>query len=628
MVTNLDDIFRQSILYTKLIKNNINNLKELVLKKPKTYENFVLSKLDRIPDKTEIKLYGLIITKPVISRFSFKKNTKIFQILTNVNTTLKVIIFNNFFFKIIQLNKKIFIKGIYYHKYNTIIASFLSTESNIDSKIQPIYKLKGIPDYSLQQLIKKVFQNSQLQIKETLNSIILKKYNLISRQEAFKNLHLPQNKQMLNKAIQRFKYEEAFIIIKRWFYKIKQLPLKQPLKYNISYVKEMINKIPFQLTSDQKKIVNEIYSDFNKNYPTQRLIQGDVGSGKTITVFIAALGVINLNKQVLMMTPTEILAKQHYLNFKKLFPEIESIIITSKSKQKKVYQEEIKQNKYKMIFGTHLLSNIEFFQLGLIIIDETHKFGTDIKNKTINQSLTSDILYLTATPIPKTLAIIYSGLLQISLLTEKPYSQQNIITKQCSFDEIVPLLRQNQLRNEQSYVIVPAIKDNKKYFNIHNVNLFLEKHNLEHLYILHSQKTTELQEEIILNFMQNKKGILLATSIIEVGIDISNVTTIIILGAEYFGLSQLHQLRGRVGRNNKQNYCFLVAQKDNERLNMLQKENNVRKLSDFDLYKRGPGDFLGKKQSGFFQFQFLDIRKDYPIINQIKKDFEYLKNKK
>jgi ATP-dependent DNA helicase RecG len=626
MTSDLEQIFENSDLYSKLFNNNIKNIKELILKKPKKYQDFTLTELNKIADKTKVNLYGIITKEPVVVRNFFKKNAKMFHILTSRNTEFKVIIFNNFFFKILEYNKKIFIKGTYYNRYNTIIASFITLEVNIENKIKPIYNLKNISDESLQKLIKKIFQSPKFKIKETLDIRILKKYNLINRKEAFRNLHLPENKQMLYKAIQRFKYEEAFIIMKKWFRKKGQLPSKIPIKCNISYVKQMIKKIPFQLTLNQKKIVNEIYSDFKKDYPTQRLIQGDVGSGKTITVFIAALGIINLNKQVLMMAPTEILAKQHYLNFQKLFPEIDSIIITSKNKTKKFDQEQIKQNKYKMIFGTHLLANIDFFQLGLIIIDETHKFGTDLKNKTIAQDLTSDILYLTATPIPKTLALIYSGLLNISLLIEKPYNKNNIITKKCSFEMIIPLLKKNQSRNEQSYITVPAIKDNKKNFNIENMTIFLEKQKIEHLYILHSKQTTDQQEENIQNFIKNKQGILLATSIIEVGIDIENVTTIIILGAEYFGLSQLHQLRGRVGRNNKQNYCFLVSTKDNERLKILEKENNVAKLSDFDLCTRGPGDFLGKEQSGFFKFQFLNIKKDYIILNQIKKDFEYLSN--
>ncbi|WP_341266490.1 helicase-related protein [Candidatus Phytoplasma fraxini] len=493
------------------------------------------------------------------------------------------------------------------------------------NKIKPIYQIKDIPDESIYTLMQQIFKHPDLRIKENLDSKILKKYNLIDRKQALQNLHLPSNQQILHKAFRRFKYEEAFIIIKKWC-QTCVLPLKKPLICNMNYVKQMINKIPFQLNLNQKKIVNEIYSDFKKDYPTQRLIQGDVGAGKTITVFIAAIGIISLNKQVLMMAPTEILAKQHYLNFKKLFPTIETIILTSKSKKKKLYEEEIKNNKYKMIFGTHLLANIDFFQLGLIIIDETHKFGTDIKNKTIAQNKISDTLYLTATPIPKTLALIYSGLLKISVLTEKPHAKGNIITKKCSVKMIVSILKQNQSRNEQSYIIVPAIKDNKKFFNIENVTSFLKKEKLENVYVLHGKKTSEQQEKTISTFISDQKGILLATSIVEVGIDIQNATTMIILGAEYFGLSQLHQLRGRVGRNNKQNYCYLVYKKDNERLEILEKENDVIKLSYFDLYKRGPGDLLGKQQSGFFKCQFLHIIKDYPIIQQIKKDFNNIKN--
>ncbi|MDV3168055.1 MAG: helicase-related protein [Candidatus Phytoplasma stylosanthis] len=524
-----------------------------------------------------------------------------------------------------KINQKIFVKGTYYQKYNSIFASFIS-KANIKENIRPIYKLKNISDISIQDLIEKIFEHPQFKIKENLDERILKKYNLITRTEAFRNLHLPENQNMLDQTIKRFKYEEAFFIIKKWQKNKKYLTFKNPLKYDIHYVKEMIKNVPFTLTEEQKKIVNNIYSDFKKNYSTQRLIQGDVGSGKTIIVFIAALGIINLNKQVLMMAPTKILAQQHYLNFKKIFPQIETVYINSKTTQKENIKKLIQNNHYKMIFGTHGLTNIDFKQLGLIIIDETHKFGQDIKNKTIAKNMQADVIYLTATPIPKTLSTIYFGLLRVSILNNKYHKENNIITQKTSFENMLSLLKQNQNRNEQTYIVVPAIKDNKKDFNIENINIFLKKRNVTNVYILHSEQKKETQEEAMNRFINDKKGILLATSIIEVGIDVANATTIIILGAEYFGLSQLHQLRGRVGRNNKKNYCFLIYSKENKRLNFLQKENNGFNLSKLDFKKRGPGDFLGSKQSGFFKYNFLNISEDLPIIYQIQKDFKDLLN--
>jgi ATP-dependent DNA helicase RecG len=434
---------------------------------------------------------------------------------------------------------------------------------------------------------------------------------------------------MLSKTFERFKFEEAFQIMKKWFTKLKKIPSKEPIQFDINYVKKMIQNIPFELNQNQKKIVNEIYLDLKKKYTTKRLIQGDVGTGKTIIAFIASIGVISTKKQVLMMSPTEILAKQHYINFNKLFPNIKTIYITSKSKNKKLLKNGIKNNNFQMIFGTHLLANLEFHKLGLIIIDETHKFGTNIKKKTSLNNLKIDSLYLTATPIPKTLITIFLDFLNVSSLKENPYKKKNIITKICSFNQIEILLKKNQKKNEQSYVVVPAIQENHKYFSIQKIKYFFIKKNISNFYILHGKKKTEEKEEIMNNFINDTKGILLTTSIIEVGIDIPNATMIIILGAENFGLSQLHQLRGRVGRNTKKNYCFLVSNKKYERLKILEKEGNGFKLSEFDLKNRGPGDFLGSKQSGFFKYNFLDISKDFSILVKIKEYFlNFYKKKK
>ncbi|WP_246058864.1 DEAD/DEAH box helicase [Candidatus Phytoplasma pini] len=512
-------------------------------------------------------------------------------------------------------------KGKYNLFKNLLTISFISFNVSIKNHIKAIYKYKNISDKAVTFLLKQIFQHPQLKIKENLNSYFLKKYNLLSRKEALQNLHLPLNQKKLQQSFLRFKYEEAYKIISKWHKEQQELPTKEIIRLDIHQLKKIIKQIPFQLTQNQKQILNDVYRDFQKQTPIQRLIQGDVGSGKTIIAFLAALGIIFAKKQVIMMSPTEILAKQHYFNFKKLFPNIKTILLTSKSTKKKLLIDNIKNNHFEIIFGTHFLANIDYYKIGLIIIDEIHKFGTEIKQKTINKNFKADVLYLTATPIPRTLASIYFNFLSISSLKEKPYDKKNIITQKCSFPEIIKILKQNQARNEQTYIVVPAIQDNKKYFNIQKIIPFLEKNQIKNVYVLHGKKKSKEQEQIMNNFINDDKGILLTTSIIEVGIDISNATTIIILGAEYFGLSQLHQLRGRVGRNQKKNFCFLVTKKNSERLNILEKENDGFKLSIFDLKHRGPGDFLGKEQSGFFKYHFLDILRDFNIIDGIKKEF-------
>ncbi|MDW3617659.1 MAG: helicase-related protein [Candidatus Phytoplasma pruni] len=631
MNSNLNQMFVKSNLYPKLVQNDINTLKELIFYKPKKYQNFLLSNINQAMDKEIINVIGKIVSEPISSKDDSDKKRLNFQILIHDDVFLDVVLFNKFYLaNFLKINKNVFIKGKYNLYNKSITASLISFDLKNKNKIKPVYGIKNITDRSITTFLKNIFNKPQLKIKENLSPLFLKKYNLIDRKEALMNLHLPKSQQLLHKTLKRFKHEEALNIAQKLFEEKKKLPFKKPLNYGNYYIKTIMQKIPFSLTDNQKKIVKDIYSDLKQNYPTKRLIQGDVGSGKTITVFLAAIAVISAKKQVLMMAPTEILAKQHYLNFTKLFPEIKTIFITSKSKKKKTLQKAIYNNEYQMVIGTHLLANTEFHDLGLIIIDETHKFGTDVKDKTSFQNLQADVLYLTATPIPKTLAVMYFGLLKTSLLTEPPYAKKSIITERFPFEDIVPLLKENQAKNEQTYIVVPAIKQNAKKFNIETIKYFLEEEKIQHLYVLHGKKNNQEQEDIMAGFVKNPQGILLATTIIEVGIDIPNATTIVILGADRFGLSQLHQLRGRVGRNEKQNYCFLVPENptDNQRLNILEQESNGFKLSEFDLKNRGPGDFVGKKQSGYLKYHFLNVATDFKIISQVQKDFENLENKK
>ncbi|MDO8168055.1 DEAD/DEAH box helicase [Candidatus Phytoplasma melaleucae] len=620
----MDSIFNQMFLQFdplgKLAANNINNFKKLILTRPKKYENFILSDINQIRDREDVNLCGTITNQPVLLMCKSQKKIIRFKILLSNENVLEIIVFNNFFLKkLLTIKKNVFVKGKYYLHRRCVVASFISSELNICNTIKPIYEFKSFSDEKVKIFIQKLFSHPKFHIKENLNQTILQRYNLLSKTEAFKNLHLPQNQQMLKRAFLRFKFEEAFFILKKMFQLKEKLPVKTPLEYDIDYVRQIIKTIPFELTLDQKKIVNCIYSDFKKNYSTERIIQGDVSSGKTIIVFLAALGVISAGKQVLLMAPTEILAKQHYLNFKKFSPSIKTVFLTSKSISKKLLQENIKNGFFKMVIGTHVLSSIDFDQLGLIIFDETHKFGVDIKEKAISQNSSSDILHVTATPIPKTLSTMYFGFLPTSLLKNLPYKKRNIVTIKCSFDFIVPLLIKNQVKNEQTYIVVPAIDDKSKFFNIQNITFLLKSKKIDHFYVLHGKKTLKEKESVMYDFINNQKGILLSTSIIEVGIDVYNATTMIILGAEYFGLSQLHQLRGRIGRNNKQNYCFLVYHKHNSRLDILKREDNGFYLSKFDLKHRGPGDFLGKKQSGYFMYKFLNVKEDYKIIKQVHK---------
>ncbi|WP_231834337.1 helicase-related protein [Candidatus Phytoplasma mali] len=595
----------------------------MIKQKPKKYENYLLTEINNLEHQKDVMIYGKIASLPKLFK---KKVFRIhFKIFLENNILIEVITFNNLYLlDILKINQIIIVKGKYYNDKKTIIASLISTNLEIDFRIKPIYNFKDISDKNVTKIIKYILNKYPQLIKENLPLKIIKKYNFMTRIEAFKNLHLPENNQKLKLAFKRLKYEEAFIISKKLFQIKKNLPFKDPLEYNIKLVKKIITTIPFELTLSQKKTINSIYKDFKKQHQVQRLIQGDVGSGKTIIAFLSAFGVITAYKQVLMMAPTEILAQQHYLNFNKMFPGVKSVILTSKNKKKEILKKQIKNNEIQMIIGTHILANIDFFSLGLVIIDEQHKFGLEIKQKAIFKDPTANIIYLTATPIPKTLALTYLENIEVSFVEKNEMLNKKVITQQIKKRQMLEILKKNQQNNSQTYIVVPAIKDNKKNFNIVQITDYLETANIDNLYILHGKQNKEKQETLIKNFINNKCGILLATTIIEVGIDIPNVNTIIILGANYFGLSQLHQLRGRVGRGYKQGYCFLITEKENERLKILQKEHDGFVLSNYDLKKRGPGEFLGLKQSGYFKNRFLRLPQDFKILKQTKKDIEDL----
>lgn len=626
MINKFHKLFTSdNVLNQKLKKNNITKLTDLFLIKPKKYENYTLSDITKINNSQQIvSVLGTIYNQPKLLKT--KKIIIHFKMMLQENLLIEVIIFNRLYLlDMLKPQKIIIVKGKYDINKKIISATIITDNLNLKNTIKPIYNLKDIADKTIIKMMKYILDKNVTEIKENLPLTIIKKHNLMDRREALQNLHLPQNSHQLQSALNRLKYEEAFQMTKKWFEQQQKLPFKEPLKYNIQLIKKIIKAIPFELTPTQKITLNEIYKDFKKNQPTQRLIQGDVGSGKTIIAFLAAVGAITAKKQVLMMVPTEILAQQHYTNFIKMFPKIKTILLSSANKDKQKLKQKIKNNQTQMIIGTHILANIEFFDLALIIIDEQHKFGLAIKYKIIMNNKKADIIYMTATPIPKTLILSNLGNINTSIIKKNIIFEKKVITKKISQDKMLNILNQNQNKKQQTYIIAPAIKKNKKKFNITNMLNYLTKAKMKNLYVLHGKQNKEEQDKLIKNFVNNKCGILLTTTIIEVGLDLQNVNTIVIVGADCFGLSQLHQLRGRVGRNNQQGYCYLIADnKNNERLEILTKESDGFKLSDYDLIKRGPGKFFGLKQSGYFQNKFLSLPKDFKILLQTKKDIEDL----
>lgn len=580
--------------------------------------------LNDVNHKENITVEGIIHSNLTINRYS---KTKMVTFKLNIeNNIIETVVFGRPYL-INTLNKgdKVIVKGIYDLFYNKITASDV-IKQELKRDIKPIYNIDGVNDALISKLITQIFNNDLSKIIELIPKEDKNKYHLLNRKEAYYRLHLPKNVEDIFLARRTLKYEEAFFLQLKWQKELPNLIFRKPKEYDLNKVLALIQEIPYELTKDQKNATNDIFKDFKKPQASYRLIQGDVGSGKTIVSLIASYAVLTAGEQVAFMAPTELLANQHYQFFKKYIKNFSVIKLTSSTKNKEQIKAEIKNQEHHLIIGTHAIieEDVIFKNLGLIIVDEQHKFGVTARQKLVDKAESKDIIYLTATPIPRTLATVIFGHQHVSLIQEKPLMRKPIKTEiinRNDIDDILIKIDQTINKKEHVYVVVPAITSDKFKDNINTIEDILIPRYQNKVFVVHGQKTKEENENNINNFYKTPGTILLATQMIEVGIDIPTATLIVIFQAERFGLSQLHQLRGRVGRSNLESVCYLVSEtEDKERLKYLTQTNDGFLLSEFDLKTRGPGDFIGTLQSGFIVFKFLDLKQDYKLILEAQKN--------
>jgi ATP-dependent DNA helicase RecG len=617
----------------RLLRNQgIWNTYDLVLNTPKSYEDFSFTSIYDLKDKTSVTIQGKIVTAIKVNRYT-KAEVTSFRI-EFMHQEINIVAFGKgFLAKTFQQGDMVVVKGVYQLFKNQIVASsVIKPEKKVD--IKPIYHIEGLHDANISTMVSNVFQDSQVQIFENIPKVYLDKYQLVGRQDAFYRLHFPKDERDIEQACRRLKYEEAFFLHLKLALRQPSLFKRPPKAYDIHKVRDFIQQIPYELTQDQKDAVNEIYRDFKQPFSSYRLIQGDVGSGKTIVSMIASYAVITSGEQVTLMAPTEMLANQHYQSFKTLMNNVNIALLTSKTKNKDQVKEDIKNHKYDLVIGTQALieSDVVFDNLGLIIIDEQHKFGVHTRDELISKANAKDILYLTATPIPRTLAMAAFGEHHVSLIKQKPKERAKVETVYLTKDKVNDLyeaIKQTVSRKEHVFVVVPAISSTKVDDNIETAHQELKERLNAPIFVLHSKLAKDVQEEMMHQFIYTPGSILLATTMIEVGIDIPTATLMAIFSAEHFGLSQLHQLRGRIGRSSLKSRCFLISEKEDiERLNILSTEHDGFKLSEYDLIERGPGDFLGKDQSGYFEFRYLNLLSDAAILQEASKNVSELISQK
>ena len=578
---------------------------------------------------------GKIESIPTVYFFNKRMNKMTFRINTGHNL-YNVTIFNRAFMKkVLELGTNIIVIGKYDAKYNTITASDikLGVLGNIPT-IEPIYHTNDkITTKQLRQYINEALI-SNIPIYDFIPDKLNKKYNLLSKKISLNNIHNPKDIDLLKRSINTLKYEEAFLFMLKMNL-LKEGTSKEHLKRSVNYdqVENFVSKLPFSLTTDQLNSVDDIYKDLTGNKRMNRLLQGDVGSGKTIVAFIAMYINYLSGYQSAMMAPTEILAIQHYENFKKLFKDYNinvSLLIGKLSlKEKKKIYNDLKLSKIDVVIGTHALisDGVTYNNLGLVITDEQHRFGVHQRSNLRNKGIMPDVLYASATPIPRTYALTLYGDMDISNIKTMPMGRKSVITELYNTKQIREVLMkmyQELKLGHQIYVIAPLIEESDK-IDLSNVNLLEEQMNkafgkLYNIGILHGKMISEEKDSVMESFKENETQILISTTVIEVGVDVKNATMIVIFDAYRFGLSQLHQLRGRVGRNDLQSYCILISDKEAERLNVLVNTRDGFKISEEDFKLRGSGDIFGTRQSGDMNFKILNVKNDYNVLRHAKED--------
>lgn len=612
-----------------LNKLNIYNVVDLVTYYPYRYE--VLKQTSLYEEKVVVS--GIIETIPTISyfknmnRLSFKFNTS--------NNLVNVVIFNRAFLKPnLLIGKYITVIGKYDTKSNTINAADIKLFYLGDrTLIEPIYHLvKGINNKSLNKYINEALNDCN--IVDYIPEEIINKYNFIDKKEALRIIHNP--KKGLKDAINRCKYEELFIFMM----KINALKRKNN-NLNIGYEKdidivkinEFINGLPFELTTHQKEALNDIFKDLKSNKRMNRLLEGDVGSGKTIVALISMYALYLSGYQSALMVPTEVLANQHYENFKNLLEgyNIEIALLTGstkKSEKNKIY-DRLKSGKINMVIGTHAIieDDIKYNNLGLVITDEQHRFGVNQRNNLRNKGNMPDVLYMSATPIPRTYALTIYGDMDISIINTMPSGRKKIITKVFDNSDIKKVLvkiKQELDLGHQIYIVSPLIEDSEE--EMEDTKKLEKKFKLAfknyNIGVMHGKLSPKEKNKVMDDFVNKKIDILISTTVIEVGVDVKNATMIVIFDAYKFGLATLHQLRGRVGRNSEQSYCVLMTNRETERLNIMENVSDGFTLAEEDLKLRGSGDLFGIKQSGDMSFKLANIQKDYELLIKAKADSE------
>lgn len=620
----------------KLFQNlNIFTIQDLITYYPYKYKLYHPVTLDNYEENTEVLINGYVASDAKI--YYIKRNLNKISFRLNTGTKLiNVTIFNRPFIKQhLLLNKYISVIGKYNVNTNTFTASDIKLTPIIKDEIEPIYHTtQGLKQVNIHKIINNLLEKN-IYVPSLIPEEYIKEYSLLDKLTAIKEIHNPTSTNNLKQAEICLKYEELFEYTLKINY-LKYLKDKTTTSYiktfDTSKLDNLISSLPFKLTDSQVNAVEDIKDDFNSPKHMNRLILGDVGSGKTIISFLALYMNYLSGYQGVLMAPTEILIKQHYENIKKILTDLNIEILTGSTtkKDRDKIIENLKNGQIDILLSTHSVLNddVVFKNIGLVVTDEQHRFGVNQRKNLQNKGENVDVLYMSATPIPRTLALTIFKDMDITEIKTKPLNRKPKITKLYKTTEIKEVLYEmldEIKKGHQIYVVSPLIENEEENTKLASVNYLYEKINVAlngkvPIGVLHGKLKNEEKENIMNDFKSNKTKILISTTIIEIGVDVSNATMIVIFNAERFGLATLHQLRGRIGRNDIESKCILISDYDTPRLKILEESEDGFYISEKDFELRGAGDLFGVKQSGDMVFKIANLNKDFKILKKCSED--------
>ena len=613
---------------------NIYTVEDLILYLPTRYEDNTVIDLNEAEDQAIVTVVGEVYSTPTVSFFGRNKSKLTVHIMVN-NIAVKCTFFNQpYLKKKIELHGTVTVKGKWNRSKQEINGNrmFFSQNMMEEAQFEPVYRIKeGIKQKPLRDMIRQVLDD--VTIHEWLTDDLRQKYKLESLEDTINALHFASDKASLIKARRTYAFTELFMFELRmqWLNRLEKTSDEAiEVDYDIQLVKHFIDSLPFELTDAQKHSVNEIFRDLKAPLRMHRLLQGDVGSGKTVVAAICMYALKTAGFQSALMVPTEILAEQHAESLVEIFGDRMNVALLTgsvKGKKRKLLLEQLNNNEIDCIIGTHALiqDDVVFNNVGLVITDEQHRFGVNQRQLLREKGAMTNVLFMTATPIPRTLAISVFGEMDVSSIKQLPKGRKPIITswsKHEAYESVLNQMTSELKKGRQAYVICPLIESSEHLEDVQNVVALYESlqayYGTDKVGLLHGKLSSDEKDNVMQQFSNHEIDVLVSTTVVEVGVNVPNATFMMIYDADRFGLSTLHQLRGRVGRSEQQSYCVLIASPKTEtgieRMNIMTQTTDGFELSERDLEMRGPGDFFGVKQSGLPDFLVANVVEDYKML--------------